>query len=340
MDVKRTAHLHHVLVGGGHHEHTGGVRRELVHWRLEADHGRVAGVQPVEVTQGTAQVHLESHVRAVAHVVGDAQLHWLWTKHTRRRVSVGDGFRVAVHRLNHHRNVVLRTRRSSPELGDGQTVVVEDDVVVVADGRSRVAHVTASAFAEVADFGGVDAVRIAALSLRLPEEADRCARVLNTAVRRVDQLVGALRLGGRKRVPTQTVVDGSHHVAHLGITRAQFNGHRVALGADCAAVQVLRQKVSSVDVDHQRTIGFGVACRLVDVTHQRLGRRGSALEKGQHSDVLAVQHVRRDVHVCEHLVEVTHLGVHLTDGHEPKGKGQKFLHVVKNWFFVNLSQIR
>ena len=254
-------------------------------------------------------------------MVCNAQLHRLRAKYARWRVAVGGGFRVAVHRLNHHGDVVLRTRGSSPELGDGQSAVVEDDVVVVADGRSCVAHVTTGAFTEVSNFGRIDAVRVATFCFRLAEEANRCARVLNTAVGRVDQLVGALRLCGCGWVPSQTVVDGGHHVAHLGITRAQFNSHRVALGADRAAVQVLRQKVSGVDVDHQWTVCFRVTCRFVNVTHQRLRRGRSTLKEWQHSDVLAVQHIRRDVHVSEHLVEVTHLGIHLAHGHQPKGEG-------------------
>ena len=67
-------HFNHRLVGRWNNQHSRLIGCERIVRALEAHHWNVAFVQPVQVTQCTASVHLEIKLRAVPYVVGCTQL--------------------------------------------------------------------------------------------------------------------------------------------------------------------------------------------------------------------------------------------------------------------------
>ena len=140
-------------------------------------------------------------------MVGNAQLNRVWTENTSWSETVSDGLWVAIHLLNHHRNVVGRTRRTRPKLGNRRAIVIQDDVVVIRDGGCCVAHVAASSFSEVTNLVWVNAVRVAHGRFRHAEVTNRSARILNATVSRIDELAGTLCLSRRQWVPSEAIVN-------------------------------------------------------------------------------------------------------------------------------------
>ncbi len=299
--VVSARHLHHQFIRGGYHQNARGVGCKRVVRCLERHHRNFVRVQPVEVSQSPAQVDHELDVGAVARVVRHAQLHPAGSK------TVVGSVRVAIHRFDHHRNAGA-IAWIVPELRDGVARIVEDDVVVAVDRGTGVSDVAAGTFTKQTNFVAVDAVRVALLGDRLAEETNRRPAVLNPAVSRIDELVGALRLRGRQRIPAQTVIHRSHNVAHFGEARANLHCYRVRLGPRGATVHVNRQEVARVEIQQQGTVGLRVTSRRVDVADQRLRSGRLSLQSRQHRDVRAVNDIRLHVHTGENLIQVTHLG--------------------------------
>ena len=315
MDVVSTAHLHDGLIGRRDDEHRRLVGSERVVRALDTDHRDVSLIEPVEVAQGTSEVDLEVEVGVVTDVVRHAELE---TTGRGRSVSIGRGIRVTVDGLDHHRNG-RTVARIVEELRDGHAHVVEDDVVVVGDAGRSERDVSTRSFSDETDLRGVDSVRITVLGHRLPEEADGRAAVLDSAVSSLNQLKGPLSLRGRSRVPAEAIVDTGHHIAHLGVAGADFDGRAVGLGSQRSAVDVGRQEVSGVEVQQQRTVGLGVTGGFVEVEHERLGCGREALQRGDDRDVGSVLNVGSDGDVAEHLVEVTRLST----GSQADGEGRQ-----------------
>ena len=303
VDIVGTAHFHHGLVRGRDDEDCGFIRGIGVVRSLEAHHRQVALVQPVQVTHGTSEVHLEVELGAVAHVVRHAELEATGGS---RGVSVGHSFRVTVDGFDHHRNGGA-VARIVEELGDRRSHVIKNDVVVAGDAGRGKGDVATRALSDHANLAGVNPVRVIVFGDGLAEETHRSAAVLNTAVGGLDQLQRPLSLRGSRGVPTEAVVDTGHHIAHLGVAGADLDGTAVGLGSLRSAVDVRGQEVSGVEVQQQRTVGLGVTGGFVEVKHKRLRCGRHALQCGDDGDVGSVLDVGSDGDVAEHLVEVSGL---------------------------------
>ena len=221
-----------------------------------------------------------------------------------RRIGVRGGIGVSVDSLDHHGNGCTITW-IVVELLNGCSCVGENDVVVVGNtGRSQ-RDVASCSLTKHGDLGTGHPVWVAVLGHRLPEEANRCAAVLNPAVSRLDQLKRALRLCSRCGVPTQAIIAAGHDISLLGKLSTDGHGRRVVLVAQGAAIHILWQEVTCVEVQDQWTIRLRISRRLVEVEHQRLGRRWLALQSRNHRDVGSVLHVWCHRHVRKHLIDVS-----------------------------------
>ena len=282
---------------------------------LDTDHRDVSLVEPVEVPHGASEVDLEVEAGVVANVVCHTELE---TTRRGRSIRIRGGIRVTVDGLDHHRDG-RAIARIVEELRDGHAHVVEDDVVVVGDAGGSEGDVSTRSFSDETDLGGVDSVWITVFGHGLPEEADGRAAVLNSAVGGLDQLEGPLSLRGCGRVPPEAVVDTGHHIAHLGVAGADFDGRAVGLGSQRSAVDVRRQEVSGVEVQQQRTVGLRVTGGFVEVEHERLRCGREALQRGDDRDVGSVLDVGSDGDIAEYLIEVARLST----GSQADGEGRQ-----------------
>ncbi len=233
-------------------------------------------------------------------MVGDAQLEAACGSRSKRIVR---GVRIAVDGLHHHRDGGTVTRIVE-ELGDRGAHVIENDVVVAGDASGSEGDVTTRTLTEHGHLVATDAVRVAVVLGALAEETHRGAAVLDTAVSGLNQLKRALGLGCCSRVPTEAVVDAGHHISFLGELRADGHGARVVAVAHGAAVHVLRQEVSCVEVENERAIGLRVTGRLVNVAKEILRCRRHALQGRNDGHVVAIHHAFGHVDVAEHLIDV------------------------------------
>ena len=151
-------------------------------WSMETHHRHIAFIQPIQITHRTAHVHLEVKITGVIHVICHAQLEAAYRS---RSICICRRIWISVNALNHHRNE-RAISRVVPKLGNRIACIIQNDVIVIGDGRRSQCDVATCSFTKHGDFVTRNSPRVAVFSNGLAEETNRCAAILNSTVRRLD----------------------------------------------------------------------------------------------------------------------------------------------------------